>query len=115
MKDKTLLMIAMIVSLVGLSILSIYAQRASPALSNISTVMECTLPEGTVVSLKGEVKSINVRGNISMMSISQQSSIDLVAFERLDINKGQIIRVEGKVEDYNGRREILVSKIIKAK
>ena len=111
MKETTLLKIALICSLVGLIVLYFISAKIEikdykPNILNRNV--------GDDVSLKGTITKINDKGNVVFVDVSQQNSVPVVLFtdsNNLNLKNGDNVEVIGKVQEYNGKNEIIAQKI----
>ena len=111
MKENTLLKIAIICSLVGLVILYLISTKIEvneykPNLVNKNI--------GEDVKLTGTITKIADQGNVVFVEVNQENSITVVMFpdsDYLNLKEGEDIEVFGKVQEYNGKEEIIASKI----
>lgn len=111
MKETTLLKIALICSLVGLV-----------ALYFISTKIEIkdykpSKLSGNVgddVKLNGRITKINDRGNVVFIELNEEIPVSVVIFtenNNLDFKNGDNVEVIGKVQNYNGKNEIIAQRV----
>ena len=111
MKETTLLKIALICSLIGLF-----------ALYFISTKIETKEYKpnqlnrniGEDAMLTGKIAKITDKGNVVFIEVIQQSPVSIVLFtdeNNLKLNAGDNIEVIGKIQEYNGKDEIVAQKI----
>ena len=111
MKETTLLKIALICSLVGLLVLYFISTKIEikdykPNILNRNV--------GDDVSLKGTVTKINDKGNVVFVDVSQQNSVPVVLFtdnNNLNLKNGDNVEVIGKVQEYNGKNEVIAQRI----
>ena len=110
MKEATLLKIALICSLIGLIVLYFISERIEimdykPAELNKNI--------GDDVNLKGTITKISDKGNVVFVDVSQQNSVSVVLFTDNNVNlkNGDHIEVIGKVQEYNGKNEIIAQKV----
>ncbi|MBI2654784.1 hypothetical protein HYX02_08335 [Candidatus Woesearchaeota archaeon] len=111
MKESTLLKIALICSLNGLIVLyfisaKIEVKDYKPNLLNKNV--------GEDVKLKGIVAKITDRGNVVFIEVNQQNPVNVVIFtnnDNINLNNGDSVEVIGKVQEYNGKNEIIAQKI----
>ena len=111
MKENTLLKIALICSLVGLVVLYFISTRI-----DVKDYKPNALNKniGQDVKLKGNVAKITDKGNVVFIEVSQQNPVTIVLFtddDNLKLNNGDNIEVIGKVQEYNGKNEIIAQKI----
>ena len=112
MKENTLLKIALTCSLLGLAVLYFLSQKIN---------FESYSPQKTArniggdVKIEGIVKKIVDRDNVRFIEVVQQSSLNVVLFtdDRIDLNPGDRIEVEGALQEYGGKEEVIAQKIVK--
>ena len=110
MKENTLLKIALICSLVGLVILYFISSKIEvkdhrPNLLNKNI--------GDDVKLQGTVTKVTDKNDVVFIEVSQKNTINVVAFtkDNFQLKNGDDIEVIGKVQEYNGKNEIIAQKI----
>ena len=111
MKETTLLKIALICSLVGLALLyfistKIEVKDYKPNILNKNV--------GDDVKLTGKVTKITDREDVVFIEVYQQSPVNVVLFtdnDNLKLSNGDNVEVIGKVQEYNGKNEIIAEKI----
>ena len=111
MKETTLLKIALICSLAGLIALYFISTRIE-----IKDYKPNVLSRnaGDDVQLKGIVTKINDKGNVVFVDVSQQNFVSVVLFtdnNNLNLKNGDNVEVIGKVQEYNGKNEVIAQKI----
>jgi len=110
MKENTILKIALVCSLIGLAALYFVSSKIE-----VSDYKPAALNKhiGDDVRLKGTVAKITDKGSVVFIEVNQQSPVTVVLFTDEDIKlKGNdIIEVVGKVQEYNGKNEIIAQKI----
>ena len=111
MKETTLLKIALICSLTGLIALYFISEKIEIKDYNAGALRKNV---GDDVNLKGTVTKINDKGNAVFVEVSQQNSVAVVLFTTdndLKLKNGDNVEVIGKVQEYNGKNEIIAQKI----
>ncbi len=111
MQETSFLKIALICSLVGLIALYFISTRIEikdykPAIINKNI--------GEDVNLKGTITKISDKGNVVFIDVSQQNSVPVVLFtdnNNLNLKNGDNVEVIGKIQEYNGKNEIIAQKI----
>lgn len=111
MKENTLLKIALICSLAGLAALFFISHKVElkyyrPQLPGKNI--------GDDVKLSGKIIKISDNGNVIFMELSQQCPVSVVVFansKSANLNKDDFVEVSGKVQEYNGKEEIIAEKI----
>ena len=110
MKETTLLKTALICSLVGLFALFFISAKIDFRDFKPS---ELSKNAGESVKLIGIVQKIDQRENVALVELAYKTPITVVVFtnNNVTLNSGDNVEVFGKVEDYNGKEEIIAQKI----
>lgn len=111
MKESILLKIALICSLTGLVVL--YFISAKIEIRDYKP-SELSRNVGDDVRLKGTITKISDKGNVVFVDVSQQNSVSVVLFSSdgsLKLKNGDNVEVLGKVQEYNGKNEIIAQKV----
>jgi len=110
MDDKTLLNIVIAIVIVGLAALLI--------LSYYSVIPEKTVNQltssdvSTAIRSNGTIKSVIYYNTSTLLKIEQKCVMDAVIFSNdQNFTIGQNVKVEGTVQEYNGKMELLIDKI----
>ena len=110
MRENTLLKIALICSLLGLSALYFISAKIE-----INDYKPSVLSKnvGDDVKLEGQVMKITDNGDVIFVELSQQNPVTIVMFtnNNVQLRKGDDIEVIGKVQEYKGKSEIIAQKI----
>jgi len=107
MKESNLLKIALICSLVGLIALYVISEKLEVK-DYKPTMLSKNI--GDDVKFKGTIRKIANQGNVVFIEVDQQNQVDVVAFaanNSLKLNRGDNIEIIGKVQEYNGKNEIV--------
>tara|TARA_Y100000310_G_C20312809_1_gene637008 strand:- start:360 stop:704 length:345 start_codon:yes stop_codon:yes gene_type:complete len=110
MKEKTLLNIALIGSLVGLFIL--YLVSDIMMVEEISLDRIAGIDYGTKVKVKGIVENVINAENVVIFEVMQPNSVTVVLFESgVSVSEGDMVEVIGEIEEYEGKREVIGDKV----
>ncbi len=113
MKEKTLLKIALICSLLGLLILYLISGNIEIKEKNIEKITLENKDE--FVKLKGIVSNVVDTEKVTIMEITQPQQITVVLFKNenktMPIYKGNEIEIFGKVDEYEGKMEIIADRL----
>lgn len=111
MEEKTLLKIAFIFSIVGVVALFLVSENIAPQEIKISEI-SCA-DSGKDVKIHGRIAGVDEKEDIVVISVAQEKIIKVVAFKdgKLNLQKGQVIEVEGEVRNYKGNLEIVADKM----
>ena len=109
MKEKTLLKVALIASLLGLLILYIISDNITIKEKNIEKITLDNKDE--MVKVKGTVSKVIDTEKVTIMEITQPQEITVVLFKgenkTTPIKEGDEIEIIGKVDEYEGKLEII--------
>lgn len=109
MHDHWLIAIALTVSALGIIALLILQQHMELEEHSIDEMR--TLQPGTPVRMRASVSDIQSRGNITVLALEQPMTIEGILFAPVDIDTGSCVLVSGKTDAYNGKKQILISRI----
>ncbi len=116
MQEKTLILFSIIVVILGLLLL--YFLTQSLELSKISIYQLEEKPTqllGKSVSVEGVVSKIEQKERIAIITLLEPKETEIVVFKNkpnLDIKEGDYISINGKVESFQNRTQIVAYSII---
>ncbi len=109
MKEKDLLKVALICSLVGVTVLYLLSENIEIKEKDIEKITLDDIDKN--VKVEGIVKDLFENDKVMIMGIEQPQEIKVVLFknknESILINKGNNLEIIGKVEEYEGELEII--------
>jgi hypothetical protein len=70
--------------------------------------------DGTPVRMKGTVEQVQQRGNMTIITISQPSTIEITVFEEVNITS-QCVVIQGKKGSYKGASQVTASRVERCK
>ncbi len=112
MEEKTLTKTALITTIVGLLLLFVLSQEIE---SPTATALGEYSPQETV-RVDGLVTKVAHKNTAYFLDVdaTRQEKMNIVVFpsEELYLKEGNVVRIQGTVQEYNGRREVIASKII---
>ncbi len=112
MQEKTILKIAVIVSMLGLGFLFLYSNQLN--LATIADLDSVGVKES--VQLRGKVNSVRVTEKATFLELEGEKVVktDVILFpkESIFIKEGDYVEVLGTVEEYNGKKELIASRIV---
>jgi|TARA_B100001964_G_C14179906_1_gene575687 DNA/RNA endonuclease YhcR with UshA esterase domain len=113
MKEKTLLKVALICSLLGLLILYLISGNIEIKEKNIEKITLENKDE--FVKLRGIVNNVVDTEKVTIMEITQPQQITVVLFKdenkTMPIQQGNEIEIIGKVDEYEGKMEIIADRL----
>ena len=113
MKEKTLLKTALITSLLGLLILYLISSNIEIKEKNIEKITLDNKDE--FVKLRGIVNKVIDTEKVTIMEITQPQQITVVLFKDANISmplqQGNEIEIFGKVDEYEGKLEIIADRL----
>lgn len=114
MNDKTLLRIALLGSVVGVVILLLLSEQIGVQKEVISRLDG--VPEGKEVEVVGKILRFSDKGKVAFVEIAEQKieAVNVVLFKdrNITLREGDIVRVTGSVEEYEGKKEILGNRVV---
>jgi len=113
MKDSQLIKICLSISIIGLILLSIYAEKTKPPEINLNEIEEYL---GKTVITRGVVDKISVTPDVSFITLRDGDfRTTVVTFDPItaDIRKSNHISVGGQVKIYKGELEIIADRLEK--
>lgn len=113
MKEKTLLKIALIASFIGLLSLYLISSTIEIKEKNIEKITLENKDE--FVKLRGIVSNLVNSEKVMILEITQPQEITVVLFKNkntsINIDKGNEVEIFGKVDEYNGKMEIIAERV----
>jgi DNA/RNA endonuclease YhcR with UshA esterase domain len=111
MEEKKLLRLSLIFSLFGILVLFLISLNMDVNEKLISQLDETDL--GFNVKMEGVVTDVQNKGTVTLITISQLDEMDVVLFNsELILNKGDYLEVTGKIDEYEGKNQIIADKIV---
>ncbi len=110
--SEKLLKIAFAWSMIGVLLLIVIAWATSPELVSISSLQDSL---GKTVVVQGAVTKFNVRAKVTFISLKDASgATTAVLFDMPNdyLDKGDIVNITGKVEEYKGDLELVASRVV---
>ena len=111
MKENTLLKIALISGIVGL--VALYLISTKIELKDYKP-NKLSQNVGDDVKFIGVIERISGKGDVAIIRVKQETSVDVVAFNagnEMALKNGDSVEVLGKVQEYKGKNEIVAQKI----
>ena len=109
MKENTLLRLALIASLLGLATLFFISGSLNMEQTPISIIDDGM--KGTQVKIIGSVESVQQAGESQILVISQPSSITVFVSTSTTLEKGDMVEIIGRVDEYRENKEIIADRI----
>lgn len=109
MKERTLLKIAIVSSLVGVFLLYIISDNITLDESSIGRIEEEEI--GNDVKVKGVVKDVFNGEKISIITITQPEEMKIILYDNVSVYEGDYIEVIGEIDEYNGEREVIGNRV----
>ena len=112
MQEKTILKIALIVSLIGLLILYLISDNITIKQASIEKITLDNKDE--MVKVRGIVSRLADTEKVTIMEITQPAEVTVVLFkgsnESTPIREGNEVEIIGKVDEYEGKLEIVAQR-----
>ena len=112
MNEKTLLITALICSIIGLALLFFISGSIPISEKTINQLNKNNLDE--VVKVKGTVTNVINTSKVTIIEITQPQSTSIVLFNdktKVGLSKGDYIEAIGKVAEYNGKMELIGQRV----
>ena len=111
MKEKTLLLIAIMISILGLIALY-YMSDVAKIEEKVIENIDATDIEKDIM-IRGNVERVTDLEKIIIMEVSQPKTITVIAFKdgKTDVEEGDYAYISGAVEEYEGKPEIIADEI----
>jgi DNA/RNA endonuclease YhcR with UshA esterase domain len=111
MNESALLKISLICSLVGILLLFFISNNLQVNEKVISELDETDI--GSSVRLTGIVTNFQNRGSVILIDVAQLEEMQVVVFNsNFTLNKGDAVEIIGKVDEYEGNRQLIADKVI---
>ncbi|GIU69706.1 MAG: hypothetical protein KatS3mg002_0942 [Candidatus Woesearchaeota archaeon] len=113
-KDKTLLNISLIISVLGLLILFLLMFLKSEKFIPKYPMYDSDAYSDTKITLRGVITNLSYQKNNTIFTLSHECEIDVIVFNHyIDENYSNTpVIVSGKINEYKGKRNIIADKII---
>lgn len=112
MQEKNIVKISIITTILGLLFLFFLAEEVS--IPPLATIESSSLQQP--VSLDGVVTKLVKKDKIYFLELdaTRREKINVVVFPNQDIflQEGNIVQIQGNVQEYKGQKEIIASKIV---
>ncbi len=112
MQESHLKQAALIITLLGLSLLYIYSEEADLKLTPESINQ---LPSTSKITLQGKIIKLEhtPKGTFLTLEAQRQETTDILIFhpESIYVKQGNTVLVQGTIEEYNGKKSIIADKI----
>ncbi len=113
MQEKTLYQISLFLTLLGLLILLFYAENVE--LDAITHLDEVKSSEA--VKLQGKITQLTAKDKALFLKVEGEKTVttDVIVFddEELFLQEGDWVNIYGTTEEYNGKKEVIASKVVK--
>ena len=113
MQEKTVLKTALIISLLGLLVLYMFSDNVQLKEKNIEKITLDNKDE--FVKVRGIVSKVIDTEKVTIMEITQPQQITVVLFKNenktMPIQEGNQVEIFGKVDEYEGKLEIIADRL----
>ncbi len=113
MKEKTLIKLSFITSIIGIVLLLFIMDKIELSKSNISNLTQNDIDKK--IKIKAELLRITETPGLYLLNVKDFSGeISVVVFkdESINLTKGDILEIEGQITSYKDKIEIIAKKII---
>lgn len=113
MQEKTLIKVSVLMVIVGLFFLFLYAEKVP--LKPVQQ-LDSYKPEEKVL-MTGTINRVSSKDKVTFLELEGEriETNDVIVFpdEELFLQQGDYVEISGTVEEYNGKKEVIASKIVK--
>jgi hypothetical protein len=109
MQDSSLIAAALCVAACGMVALLFVVIFYEMPLADAAQVNEAT--EGAVLRTTGRALNVRSQGNMTRITLGQESTIDVTVFESAPVKKGDCIIVQGRKTSFHHRPQITATRI----
>jgi DNA/RNA endonuclease YhcR with UshA esterase domain len=111
MREKTLLQIAIVISILGLVFLYYVSENTLIGEKIIESIDSTDFEKD--IRIKGTVEKVIDKDKILILEVSQPKTITVIAFKdgAIDIKEGELVQIFGSVQEYEGKPEIIADEI----
>lgn len=110
MQEKTLLKISLITSISGIALLFLLSAGAEKNEKPFQLA-----EDGSRAVVSGRIARVSSSGNLTFLSIYQSEPVGAVIIGKshVSLEEGDYVEVRGAVENYNGKKELVIEEIRK--
>jgi hypothetical protein len=106
--EGALLRFALAVASIGILLLALVVHYY--ATEELDEAKEVFLQKaGSEVSIAGSIKEVRRSGNLTQVTIVVE--VPIVVFSNISLQTGQMALIQGRVADYDGKREIVANRL----
>ncbi|MGV8172163.1 MAG: hypothetical protein ACP5OA_05735 [Candidatus Woesearchaeota archaeon] len=109
MDDNTLLNISITIAILGIILLLALSFYDKIPENGFNEVTSNNI--GSKVKVNGIIKNVYMHNNSQTLKLRQECYMDVFAFDTKNYTIGENITVQGTVQEYNGKMEIIAEKI----
>ena len=108
MKEDLLLKIALLTSVIGLVLLLFVSENIE-----IGNYSQFTGEVGSDVKLDGYIQKISSREGVTFITVNYSSPVQIILFTKEDVslNENDYVQVTGKIDKFQGEKEIIASNV----
>ena len=111
MKEKILVKISLVCSLLGIFILFLLFGVIGVDERTIDSISKADLEKD--IRINGVITNINDLNGTLIIEVSQLNKIDVVVFDsEVGVKKGDNVEISGVTEEYKGKLEIIADRIV---
>ena len=106
MDDKTLIQISIVFSIIG--IIALYFFSSSVVVDNYEISQ---MEDSSAVKVQGTINKVTHKKGITIIELEQTSVVEVVIYDNLFFKKNTTLEVIGKVDTYQGKKQVVAEKI----
>lgn len=109
MNEKTLLKLALIMTVTGLLILFFISETIEPKEKPLSQINKENID--AFVKLTGTITSVASKEKVTFIQINKQETAQVILFDNISLSRGDKVEIIGKITEYNGKLEVIAQQV----
>jgi uncharacterized phage protein gp47/JayE len=109
MHDRTLVAVALAASGLGLAVLLVAYSTLSPEEIGIGDAQAAA--DGAGMRVRGTIAAVAQRGTVTIVTIEQPATIDVVVFDPVNVTPGTCVLIDGKKGTYERKAQVTAERI----
>lgn len=108
MKEKSILKLAFIITILGIAVLYIMTETIE-----IESLKDPYTDLGKYVKISGIVTKVSQTEKTTFIEITEPRKMKVIFFKNISLEKGDLIEAQGNIEMYNDEFELVADRVVK--